>query len=294
VLLERVEAEKERLIRQKAIKKKELLPPIEADEIPCVLAKGWEWVRLGNIARFIDYRGNTPPKTESGVKLITAKNVRMGFINDEPKEYISEVTYTKWMTRGFPRVGDLLFTTEAPLGNIGQLLTEEKIALAQRVIDFQTFSNLFPEYLKISLMSPMLQNLILLKATGMTAKGIKAAKLKFILVPIPPIEEQHRIVAKVDQLMSLCDELEARQQKKRESRAHINSAALDRLLAAPPPGEFAEAWRRISDNFDLLYDAPENVGALRQAILEFVRISLIFPFIPKNNIFYQIIYIYPG
>jgi type I restriction enzyme S subunit len=68
--------------------------------------------------------------------------------------------------------------------------------------------------------------------------------------------------------MSLCDELEARQQKKRESRAHINSAALDRLLAARAPREFAQGWRRICDNFDLLYDAPENVNALRKAILQ--------------------------
>ncbi len=89
-----------------------------------------------------------------------------------------------------------------------------------------------------------------------------------LLVALPPSNEQYRIVARVDHLMSLCDELEARQQKKRESRARLNNAALDRLLAARAPGEFAEGWRRISDNFDLLYDAPENVGALRQAILQ--------------------------
>ena len=88
------------------------------------------------------------------------------------------------------------------------------------------------------------------------------------LVPLCPLNEQHRIVSKVDQLMSLCDELEARQQKKRETRAHLNSAALDRLLAARAPGEFAQGWRCVCDNFDLLYDAPENVGALRKAILQ--------------------------
>jgi type I restriction enzyme S subunit len=96
---------------------------------------------------------------------------------------------------------------------------------------------------------------------------ITKGKLENLCIPLPPLEEQNRIVVKVDQLNSLCDELEARQQKKRGSRAHINSAALDRLLTARAPGEFADGWRRISDNFDLLYDAPENVGALRKAIL---------------------------
>jgi type I restriction enzyme S subunit len=92
--------------------------------------------------------------------------------------------------------------------------------------------------------------------------------LSNLIAPLPPFEEQNRIVAKIYQLMSLCNELEARQQNKRESRAHINSAALDRMLAARAPEEFAEGWRRISDNFDLLYDAPENVSALRKAILQ--------------------------
>ena len=114
---------------------------------------------------------------------------------------------------------------------------------------------------------------ILLKSLNLErlGKGIKPGlnrnEAYQLVTSLPPYNEQHRIVAKVDQLMSLCDELEARQQKKRETRAYLNSAALDRLLGARAQGEFAEGWRRISDNFDLLYDAPENVGALRKAIL---------------------------
>ncbi len=77
----------------------------------------WRFQRLGNLAKFIDYRGKTPDKINSGVPLITAKNVRFGFISREPYEFVSEKEYTDWMTRGFPRLGDILFTTEAPLGN---------------------------------------------------------------------------------------------------------------------------------------------------------------------------------
>jgi type I restriction enzyme S subunit len=223
-LLHRVRTEKARLIKAGQINKPAPLPDIETSEILSTLPVGWAWERLGNLAKFVDYRGHTPPKTDRGVRLITAKNVRMGFISDEPREYISEETYKTWMTRGFPRFGDVLFTTEAPLGNIAQLLTEEKVALAQRVIDLQPFADLFAAYLKIALLSPMLQDAIIDKSSGMTATGIKASRLKLILVPIPPLPEQRRIVERVDQLMALCDDLEA---KLREERA-----AAERLAEA--------------------------------------------------------------
>ncbi len=97
---------------------------------------------------------------------------------------------------------------------------------------------------------------------------ISGTKIYPIIVGLPPLKEQKRIVAKVDQLMSLCDEFEARQQKKRKNHARLNSAALDLLLAARAPDEFAQRWRHICDNFDLMYDTPENVGALRKAIMQ--------------------------
>ncbi len=125
-----------------------------------------------------------------------------------------------------------------------------------------------PEFLVIAINSSFFRNLALLKATGTTRSRISRGNLASFPIPIPPLAEQRRIVAKVDQLMSLCDELEARQKAMREHRALTNGAALDKLLAARAPEEFAQSWRRIYDNFDLLYDAPENVGALRQAILQ--------------------------
>lgn len=170
--------------------------------------EGWSYCRLGNIGKFIDYRGKTPTKVESGVPLITAKNVRFGYVNREPKEYVTSEEYIRWMTRGFPRVGDILFTTEAPLGNIAIIDIEEKFALAQRVICLQLHMPGIATWLKNFMMSDSFQERLLLEATGMTATGIKASKLKEMPVPIPPLEEQYRIVAKVDQLMALSDSLD--------------------------------------------------------------------------------------
>ncbi len=199
---------------------------IDNDEIPYSLPNGWEWERLGTLTKFIDYRGKTPNKILSGIKLITAKNVRMGYLNDEPREYISSEEYDSWMTRGFPSVGDLLFTTEAPMGNVAQISITEKFALAQRVINLHPYEGIFSTYLMYAIMSPLLQTCIEEKSSGVTARGIKAAKLKLIPIPLPPLAEQHRIVTKVDALMALCDALESRLKE----RAMIQSKFADAVV----------------------------------------------------------------
>lgn len=121
--------------------------------------------RLGkNLARFIDYRGKTPSKVKSGIPLITAKNVRFGYISRiEPEEYVTAAEYKSWMTRGFPRVGDMLFTTEAPLGNIAVIDITEKFALAQRVICFHLHEQSIADYLKIAIMSRYVQQQLKLR-----------------------------------------------------------------------------------------------------------------------------------
>jgi type I restriction enzyme, S subunit len=169
------------------------------------LPKHWEVKKLGEVAKFIDYRGKTPNKTNSGIPLITAKNVKMGFINEEPHEYIAYSDYKKWMTRGIPQKGDILFTTEAPLGNVAQLSYEYHIALAQRLITLQPYDFINNGFLKFSLLSPKFQELLHSKGTGTTVKGIKAAILKQLEIPLPPLPEQHRIVDKLEELFSELD-----------------------------------------------------------------------------------------
>lgn len=103
-LLKRIQGEKNRLISDEGLRTSASNSlPESADWLPT----HWGYERLGNLAKFIDYRGRTPPKTKSGVPLITAKNVRFGFIDREPREFITDAEYVKWMTRGFPRIGDI-------------------------------------------------------------------------------------------------------------------------------------------------------------------------------------------
>jgi type I restriction enzyme S subunit len=162
----------------------------------------WVGTTIGQIIQFIDYRGKTPVKTEDGVRLITAKNVKMGFLREEPMEFIASADYEGWMTRGIPRQGDVLFTTEAPLGNVAQLDTDERVAFAQRIIIMQPdYSKLDCTFLKYLLLSRPVQQRIHAKGTGATVKGIKASLLRTIQITYPrSLPEQNRITDRLDEV----------------------------------------------------------------------------------------------
>ena len=151
---------------------------------------GRSWGRLGMkfrtytmedaLEQIIDYRGKTPIKVKEGIPLITAKNIKKGYINEEPREYIEIKNYEKWMTRGIPEKGDIAITTEAPLGNVAQLNFENKFALAQRIITL-TDIKLNKKYLFFSLLTPYFQIQLKKYSTGSTVEGIKSKSLKLYL-----------------------------------------------------------------------------------------------------------------
>lgn len=207
-LLGRWRRAKQRALENAEDRRIKIAPEPEAS--PSDLPDHWSVQSFENIFLFIDYRGNTPPKTTSGIPLVTAKNVRMGYLDREPREFVSEATFEKWMTRGFPETGDLFFTTEAPLGNICLNDIDEPFAIAQRLICFKPYGEVNTRFYMLVIMSDLMQRILDNNATGMTARGIKAAKLKPIALPVPPEAEQRRIVAKVDELMDMCDALKAR------------------------------------------------------------------------------------
>ena len=207
-LLKKIKAEKARLIKEKKLKKEKPLPPIAEDEIPFEVPENWRWVRLNDIYNFIDYRGKTPNKISSGVVLITASNIRKGYLDFSKKDYISVEEYNTRLSRGITQKGDLLFTTEAPIGNVC-INTVETVSCGQRVITFQRYdkNSIINCLYNHFILSPFFQSQINENATGTTAKGIKAAILKLLLIPLPPLAAQKRIMDRLEQLLPLCDEL---------------------------------------------------------------------------------------
>lgn len=177
--------------------------------------EGWNEATIGEHIRFIDYRGRTPEKTEHGLRLITAKNVKMGYLQDEPREHVAPDSYDAWMTRGIPRRGDVLFTTEAPLANVAQLDTDEKVVFAQRIIILQPDASVMDStFLKYLLLSQPVQERIRTKGTGATVQGIKARLLKTIEISFPSsLVIQRQIVSKMDALRIETQRLESLYQR---------------------------------------------------------------------------------
>ncbi len=170
-----------------------------------MVPEGWEWAPLSQLYNFIDYRGATPAKTSAGVPLVTAKNVKSGYIDYSIDEYISEEEYLSRQQRGVSRKGDILFTTEAPLGNVA-LANLEKFSAGQRLITFQQFGDtneLCNQLFVFFLLSEPFQHQLLTRKTGSTVAGIKAAILKTLIVPVPPREEQERISRKCLEMTDL-------------------------------------------------------------------------------------------
>ncbi|HBB96099.1 MAG TPA: hypothetical protein DC054_11980 [Blastocatellia bacterium] len=156
----------------------------------------WTEAKIGDVTSHVDYRGKTPPKSESGVFLVTAKNVKVGHIDYEcSKEYIPKELYDEVMRRGRPRLGDVLITTEAPLGNVATI-DRIDVALAQRIIKFRgKESVLSNDFLKHLLLSQSFQKLLNEKSTGSTAKGIKGSVLHKLPLVFPVMAEQQKIAA---------------------------------------------------------------------------------------------------
>jgi len=187
---------------------------------------------LEEFVKFIDYRGKTPKKVDSGLRLITAKNVRMGYLQRDPEEFVEPESYDSWMTRGIPREGDVLFTTEAPLGYACQLDTMSKVVFAQRIITLQPDRSVIdPAYLKYCLMSSPMQIRIHEKATGATASGIKASLLRKIQIPVPELTVQKEVVIKLEGLEQQCKSLEEITRQKLASLAELKQSLLQKAFS---------------------------------------------------------------
>ena len=158
---------------------------------------------LFNLCNIIDYRGKTPEKVECGLPFITAKNVKMHHMTLEPQEYISKETYDKVMVRGFPKEGDVLFTTEAPLGNVCRIPHfDTEFYIGQRIVTMQT-DELNTIYLEYALSDDEFVRKYIGKSSGSTVTGIRVKLLEQLSIPVPPRTLQDKFATFVEQVNKL-------------------------------------------------------------------------------------------
>jgi type I restriction enzyme S subunit len=194
--------------------------------------EGWE---VGGLTKFIgpivDYRGRTPTKQDHGIFLVTAKNIRNGKIDYQvSEEYVDPQSAESLLERGRPQINDLLFTMEAPLGQVA-LIDRTDVALAQRVVKFRGLEDVLDNaFLMCWIMGTHCQSRLETLATGSTALGIKSSKLGMVECLVPPIEDQRKIVGFLNRentkIDTLIEEAQRAIELMKERRTALVSAAV--------------------------------------------------------------------
>jgi type I restriction enzyme S subunit len=273
LLLHRIESAKEQLVAAGAMKRPKPQPEIAEDEQPFPTPTGWQWVRLGTLLQKIG-AGSTPlggkeVYVPSGVKFLRSQNVWNDGLRLEGVAYISPATHAK-MAGTVVVANDLLFNiTGASIGRCAAVPADfDEANVSQHVTIIRPVLPSLNSFLHTALISRLVQQAVMDVQVGVSREGLSIAKLGNFLIPIPPLQEQARIVARVDELMRLCDALEAKGRLEAEQHARLLGTLLGTLTDSSTPEELAANWQRVADHFDLLLDRPEAVDALEQTILQ--------------------------
>ena len=227
-----------------------------------VIPEDWDLATIIQLSSLImDYRGRTPKKLgmdwgEGEIPALSAGNVKKGYIDFKAECYYgSEQLYKKWMTRGGTEKGDILFTTEAPLGNVALVPDSKKYILSQRTVLIRIIAEkAVSQFVYQYLFSDLFQKLLLNYSSGSTAKGIQRRKLEKLYIPLPPENEQQAIASTLSDVDALLEELDRLIAKKR----NIKQATMQQLLTGQTrlPG-FEGEWEQRS-----LLEVAENQKAL--------------------------------
>ena len=210
-LFERIQKEKQRLIADGKIKKEKPLPEITEDEKPFDIPESWKWVRWGEIVNIVSARRvhQSDWKTK-GVPFYRAREIAKladnGFVNNEL--FISEELYEEFSKTGFPSSGDLMVTAVGTLGKCYIVKDSDKFYYKDAsVICLENYAHLFPKYLRFIMDSEMLKNQIRSNSGGTTVATLTMVRMEQYMLPLPPLPEQKRIVAKLEELLPLCERL---------------------------------------------------------------------------------------
>ena len=276
VLLEKIAAEKEQLIKDGKIKKQKALPEISEDEKPFELPKGWAWARLGTLFNSI-MSGGTPSKRESSywggqIPWASVKDLGSSRYISNTQDYITE----EGLLAGskLSDAGDILICTRMGLGKIA--ITTAPIAINQDLKAVKLSNKVSVEYFLNT------YSTLKIKGTGTTVAGIKQEELLNYVIGLPSELEQPRIVAKVDELMALCDQLEQQTETSLLAHQTLVETLLNTLLNADQ-NSFDPAWERIAQHFDILFTTEHSIDQLKQTILQLAVMGKLVPQDPNDE-----------
>ena len=278
VLLQKIRAEKDRLIAEGKIKRDKPLAEIAEEEKPFELPAGWEWVRLGDITNY---------GTTTKVERLQPDTwvLDMEDIEKSSGRLLQRLRFAQrpaLSDKNCFLAGDVLYGKLRPYLN-KVLVADEDGVCTTEVIPFRCYGNYVPQYFRLVLSSPFFLEYVNARSYGMKMPRLGTEDARKSVIPLPPLAEQSRIVTRVEALMRLCDALEAKGQLEAAQHAQLVSPLLGTLTASTTPEELAENWQRVAQHFDLLLDRPEAIDALEQTLLQLAVRGLLVPQDPTDE-----------
>jgi len=200
---------------------------------PFELPESWDCAHLIQISRIlVDCHNKTAPYSETGVPIIRTSNIRNGQFFFEDMKYVSEETYLFWSRRCVPESGDIIFTREAPMGEAAIIPNGKTFCLGQRTMLIRPMhSFISTDYLLLTLTEPHLLERASVHAIGSTVKHLRVGDVEELSIPVPPLEEQFRIVRKVKELLVICDNIESKIRNCNEVQRHLANAIVEQAVA---------------------------------------------------------------
>jgi len=285
-LLKKIRAEKDRLIAEGKIKRDKPLAEIADEELPFELPATWTWCKgreIFNVIRGVTYQKTDARESfvEDHLPLLRANNIQATINLDDlvyvPRQLVSDDQCL--------RKGDYLVC----LASGSKKLVGKAAPFASDVAcSFGTFCGVIRPvsemgFLAIYLSSPLYRDTVSAASAGIGINNLKGSSLLGLDIPLPPLAEQSRIVTRVEELMQLCDALEASGQLEAQQHAQLAGTLLGTLTQSETPEALADNWQRIGTHFDVLLDRPEAVDALEQTILQLAVRGLLVPQDPTDE-----------
>jgi type I restriction enzyme S subunit len=266
-LLKQIAEEKKRLIKDGKIKKQKDTPEIGIVELSFDLPKGWELVRLSDYYDVRDGTHDSPKQKSEGFPLVTSKNLYTGKLDFSDITYISNEDFLRINERSKVDKGDVLFAMIGTIGNPVIVDVDFEFSIKNVALFKYYAKNLSsPDYLQFFLKLASIE--MKDQALGGVQSFISLGKLREYIMPLPPLAEQHRIVAKVDELMALCDELENQQTNSNVAHETLVATLLGSLTDAEKLDSFDKSWQRIANHFNILFTTEHSIDQLKQTILQ--------------------------
>lgn len=287
LFLEKIAVEKAELIKKGEIRKSKSLPKISKKEQPFDLPLGWEWIHINEIVGLEngDRGKNYPNKSalvDKGIPFINAGQLEGGVVSKKELCYITQGRFDI-LNGGKFRNGDILFCLRGSLGKCALVSNFGIGAIASSLIIMRPIMSRLEHFIMLVLNSTLTKRTISKYNNGTAQPNLSGADLAKFPVPLPPLAEQHRIVAKVDELMMLCDQLEQQTEASIEAHATLAEVLLATLTDSVDADELAQNWVRIAEHFDSLFTTEQSIEALKQTVLQLAVMGKLVPQNPEDE-----------